>query len=524
MATVSLSPAGSIGLVVDLPPAELPPTAWTKGQNVSFVNGNARPALAPSLLTGALGFQPIWAMPTPLTSSQLASWILASPTKLYAYITGIVTDITRAAGGDYTGASTKRWNGGVLGGVTVVNNGTDVPQAWLAPDSATKVVDLANWPANTRARTLRSFKQFLVALNITKVGTNYPTLVKWSHPADPGAVPISWDEANPARDAGEYPLSATSGPCIDLVPLRDMAIIYKTDSVWAMQFIGGTFVFRFVKLFGDFGMPMQDCAVEYESGKHFVFTGTDFKIHDGQSAKSIAAGKIQTLLKNFSVAQLRSCYVVHNAHAQEVWFCYRKKDDNLLPADSAITWSYTDGAFGARDLPEYTYIQNGRLDPPILGVSTWATITGAWDAQTNEWGEAIQVPSVERLVGLGPQKIDWVAARPVTEGKTVLERTYQGVPMKTNTPPDLSTQKFLTRIWPRFVGKAGDVIWITLGSCDSVAQPVKWKDPRQFIIGVSQKVDVTLTGKMFAMRLESENTSSWEFSGIDAEIVASGAL
>lgn len=44
MGTISLAPAGSKGLIFDIPPAELPPTAWTAGRNIRFSNGAASPA------------------------------------------------------------------------------------------------------------------------------------------------------------------------------------------------------------------------------------------------------------------------------------------------------------------------------------------------------------------------------------------------------------------------------------------------------------------------------------------------
>ena len=73
-----------------------------------------------------------------------------------------------------------------------------------------------------------------------------------------------------------------------------------------MQFIGGTYVFRFYKIFDDFGIANRDCAVEFSSGKHCVFTGTDLVVHDGQTSLSVVSGKMRKLLRSLDMPQIRS--------------------------------------------------------------------------------------------------------------------------------------------------------------------------------------------------------------------------
>ena len=522
MGTVSMGPAGAVGINTDLSPAELPPEAWSGGRNIQFASGAASSTSDTSVLVPVTPLQFNSAIPGPMTSSGYASWLLGGNTEVHAYIAGAMTEVTRAAG-DYTGASTNRWSGGALGGVTVINNGADVPQGWLVAAPSQLLIDLPNWPSTTRAACIRPYKQFLVALDITKGATRYPTLVKWSHPADPGTFPVTWDEADPTKDAGEYPLSETSGHCIDCVPLRDTNLIYKQDSVWSMQYIGGMFVFKFTKVFGDFGVPNRDCVVEYQSGKHFVFTGNDLLIHDGQNVQSIATGRVRKLLKTITVNQLRTAFVALNSTAQEVWFCYRQANDDMIAADTAIVYNWADGSIGFRTLPNYRFIANGRLDPPITGIQTWDNVTGTWGEHPEEWGEAVIVPAVIRMVGLGELTMEWLEAIPYSSSVCWVERTYLGVPVKAGKAPDLSVQKFITRIWPRVVGTPGDVIRFRFGAADSVAKPIAWEQSQQYIIGVDEFLDCTLTGKMFAIRIESENVHQWTFNGMDAELIATGA-
>lgn len=522
MGIVSVAPAGAVGIVKDIRPSELPAEAWSDGRNVQFQQGSVLSAPDSTLMLSAPPISLNSAIASSITTAGLSSWVLAGATKAYAYVANTLTDITRTTGGDYTGAVGKRWSGSVLSGITVLHNGTDVPQVWLTPDPATKLTPLANWPAATTAGCLRSFKQFLVALDVTKSGVRYPTLVKWSHPADPGAVPVSWDHTDPTKDAGEAPLSETSGACVDCLSLRDVNVIYKQDSVWGMQYIGGTYVFKFYKMFGDFGVPQRDCVVEHVSGKHCVFTGSDLLVHDGQNVASVLAGRLRNMLKTLSAAQLNTCYLALNTNLKEVWLCLRMATDSVTAADTAIVYNWESETTSLRVLPNYSFIANGRLDPPVSGVVTWGNVTGTWETHVEEWGEVLVIPSQLRMLGLKPDGLYWVDAVITSSANVWVERQYLGVPVKAGKAPDMSSQKLLTRIWPRLTGKTGDVVRITVGSCEFPAQDTVWEASQQFVIGIDSYLDLVITNKLFAFRLESTGTAQWTFSGMDAEVTYAG--
>ena len=521
MGIAALAPAGASGIVKDINPAELPPTAWSDGRNIQFVDGAIQSVPSSLPLLSNVGFTPTWCMPVGQTSGGLAAWLVASPTKVYAYIENVLTDITRVSG-DYTGSPTFRWNGDVLSGVSILNNFTDPPQVWAASDESIKLTALPNWNLNWKAQSIRSYKQFLVALDVTKSGTRYPTLVKWSHPADPGTYPSSWDETDPTKDAGEYPLSETPGSVVDCLPLKDVNIIYKTDSVWGMQYIGGTYVFRFYKIFDDFGIANRDCAVEFSSGKHCVFTGTNLVVHDGQTSLSVVSGKMRKLLRSLDMPQIRSSYLVTNPLLKEVWLCYRATTDGLTQANLALTWNWESGALSLRELPDLAFTANGRLDPPITGVVTWANINKTWEDVIGEWGEAVTVPALIRLMGLSGQNILWVDSNITSNQTCWVERTHLGVQMESSAPPDLSRRKFISRIWPRITGKPGTVLHITLGWSDDVMKGMTWLAPRQYVLGDHTSVDMILTGKMFGLRIEATNQPQWTFNGLDVEIKPAG--
>lgn len=131
---------------------------------------------------------------------------------------------------------------------------------------------------------LRSYKDFLIALNVTKAGTTYSNLVKWSDAALQGQVPSNWDYTlsgdNKSSLAGENPIAEMTGPILDGMGLGNSFIIYGRDEVWVMEDAGdSTNVFTFRRQFGE-GIKGTNCVVEV-NGTHFVFGSTQLYMHDG---------------------------------------------------------------------------------------------------------------------------------------------------------------------------------------------------------------------------------------------------
>src|SRR5690606_37246891 len=283
----------------------------------------------------------------PVTVGEARYWLYAGLNKVHAVTitegVSIHTNITRQTGGedvDYA-ATPNSWTSTLLGGIPILNPGNkvDPPQRWNL-DIEAKLQPLENWPANTYARSLRGCKQFLVALGITKDGVDYPFMVKWSHPADPGGVPISWEVNDPTVDAGVIDLAEGHDPIVDGLQLRDSFIIYKQASIWRMDFTGGPYVFQFRKVLGVSGALNRNCIVEVD-GWHFVLTGSDVIMHDGQAATSIL-DKVSRrhLFQSIDVNNVGKCFVFKNPFMNEVFVCYPTIGSEWC--NQAMVWNYVD--------------------------------------------------------------------------------------------------------------------------------------------------------------------------------------
>lgn len=520
---------GKVGLVKDIPPHELPIEAWSETVNVRFCDNKAKKITGHELAyTPSIAPLALLAVPTKTNYY----WVYAGIAKVYAVdaLTAVHTDITRIVGGDYTADSDINWNGGILGGVPILNNGVDEPQMWLPVGVGTPLANLTNWPASTTARVIRPFKNALIAADITKGGTNTPELVKWSHPADPGTVPISWDETDTTKDTGEYPLSDSKGGILDMLPLHDVNVIYKEHSTWGMQFTGGPFVYRFYKIFSNVGMLTQRCVAEHK-GNHFVVTEDDIVVHDTRHVQSVLDNRMRRWLHNIiDPTYYRRCFVINNKRAKEMWFCF--PENNETECTMALIWNWKDNTVFVRDLPNILDGNVGLVDVP--GGTTFNDLSGTFNEQTQAFDAGVPSRSVEALL-LAKYDVttpvlykgDSTAQFAGTSFLSKVER--QALPLvgsgkRGEETFDIQSYKTVRAIWPHFDAQAGTTLNVYVGAQSDFATGVQWNGPFPFVVGTDQKIDCLVTGRIISIRYEATTNVDWSLQGYDVDVEFRGAF
>lgn len=180
------------------------------------------------------------------------------------------------------------------------------------------MVPLPAWPVGQSAKIVRPFQNHLVALNIETGAGNNHSRVHWSDSADVGTVPNDWDYADPASRSGITDLADTPGIIVDGKALGNSFVIYKEDAVWAMTFVGGTFVFNFRKIFDDNnGILAEGCVATFE-GKHFVLTKSDAYIHDGISKQSVMSNRVRKLISSIDDTLFERSKVIADNNSKEI--------------------------------------------------------------------------------------------------------------------------------------------------------------------------------------------------------------
>lgn len=501
---------GQYGVVGDAAPLELPPNAWTRVQNIRFKDGYAQRAGGHSQVFTTPSITPYSI--APFVTATARYWVHIGLTAAYVDDGAARTNISRVT--PYTGAVDDRWMCSSFNGVFIANNGVDLPQYW-GGDVSVKLQNLTAWNANWRAAVIRPFKNYLVALDITKSGIRYGSTVKWSTPADPGTLPASWDEANPVVEAGEQPLAETADLLVDAMPLGDVLVIYKERSMYAMQPSGDIFVFRFTRLPGDYGMLTRGCGAVTPVG-HVVMSAGDLILHNGGQPKSLLSGRMREwFASTLDQTNWRRSFVVANSNTSEVWACFPRNGDTACT--QAMVWNWESDTFGLRDLPNVTDADFGVA---VFGVDSFDSDSASFDSDPSPFDQMqfaatranLVMATTAPLVIATEQANDFAGAA----FTAILERKHIAL------GGDTDTVKLVRSIRPRIIAAPGTVLTIEVGSSMDVEVEPTYSAPVTYTVGSTLKADCFVSGRFHSIRITSTGTAPWRIKSMDVDYVIQG--
>lgn len=522
MANVPNYEVGKLGVNKDLPPEEMDAREWSDVRGVRFQDGKAIRMFGDSDVFGATLGTPYWVMP--VQAGSIAVWVYADLTKLYATDGATHADISRTVGGAYTMDDKNLWHGGTLSQIPIITNGVDKPQMWINPSLATDFADLTNWPAGDRCELIKPFKQFMVSMSIVRGGVTYKHLVKWSHPAVPGAVPSSWDETDPTKLAGEVEiLDELPGGIRDGLGLRNTFVIYKDNSTWAMQFVGGNSVFNFYPIFLQSGILSRHCVSSLNNGaEHFVATGDDFIIHDGQNARSVFTKRMKRFILNtIPDAMADYCFTVVKNSLNEVWFCFPEQNGKYPTLAAVYNWQ--DNTTSIRALPNSTSFAD--IGPVAATSDPWDADAATWDSDATAWDLSLFSPHFFQIISANPTQVKLKQLDDeVNFSAGYMERTGLALIGQDRITgalkADNEAMKLAHRIWPKATGTP---FYVQLGAQELINSPVVYEPQQLFTPGVDKYLDfLPVNGRFIAIRVDWQGAGATELSGYDLPITILG--
>jgi hypothetical protein len=516
MALVKVQNTGGVGVNKDLSSHELPNNAWTDASNIRFLDGLAYQFYGHGEVYNSPTVVPQHVLPCTVSGNRY--WIYTSAANTYCVTntagTPVHTDITHLT--PRTGV-VNQWTSTLLSGIPIINCGdtTSVPMTWDL-NTANKFVNLANWTAGVYCKSLRSYKNYLVALNVTKAGTNYPFMVKWSHPADPGSVPASWDITDATKDAGETDLAEGYDVIVDGLQLRDSFMIYKESSCWRMDYVGGTYVFRFQKVLGTSGALNRNCIAEID-GFHVVLSGSDVIVHDGQSATSVLDKETRRyLFQDIDVDNTGKCFVFKNPFFNEVFICYPKVGSTVC--DKAMVWNYVDKTVSFRTLPNVNHANFGAADVGLNG--NWNQDSAPWNSDLSTWGNPDFVPSTAKvLMASNDTKLFMLDSSSAFDG--VIPSAYLERRGLSFGAPE--TIKLVRGIRPRVVGNTGDTVLIKVGASDDPYLDPTYSTTMTHTIGSTIANHCLVSGRYISVWIGTGTAYQWRLDSYDLDVETAGA-
>lgn len=489
-----------LGVIKDIEPSDLDDPVYTDSNNMYFDDGKALKSKGYTQVFGALSIAPLKLQP--MLTSTSSYWMYAGLSAIYVTDGVTHSDITPASGATGTTLA-NRWNKAYLNGVPILNNKIN-PPIWWDGVVANVMTDITGWVTGDKCDIIRSYKNYLFALNVEESGIRYNNKLKWSSAADPGTLPVTWVPAA-TNDAGSTTLSENPSEIVDGLPLRDEFIIYKSSSVHRCQYIGGRYVFKFREIFsGSFGALSEGCVVEFDN-KHAVLTSNDFIIHDGNTFASKIDFKMRKwLFKQINNDYIDTCFLAIDYTANEIYICY-PSGSSTIP-NKKLTYNYREDFFYPGTLPDTYHIENGVVVP--------TSIDDSWDGDLNSWNSDAT---------LWDQKLysatnDSVLIAAYTDIKLYHQddtSTFDGVDFSSYVERQTfeikgdANNKLIDELWPNLIGAIGKEVTIRVGSQKVPNDPIAWGAAQTFTIGSQNKIDFFAEGRYFSFRFSSDDEFTW---------------
>jgi hypothetical protein len=513
---IEIPACGSVGVIKDRGSRELPLSGWSDSSNMRFLDGAAQQFYGHGQVYNTPAYAPQYLMPINVAGARY--WLYATATKQFVVTNSVgvtthtdITHVTARAG------VVNQWSGFVFFGVPILNVGdtSKIPMYW-DQDLTHKFGDLTNWPAGVYCKALRQYKNFMIAMNITAAGVSYPHRMRWSHPADPGSLPSSWDVTDATKDAGQFDVGDDQGPLIDGLGLKNSFILYKEQSTHALDYVGGAFVMNSRKVFGMSGIMNLGCAVEFDAF-HFVVTGSDVVIHDGYTATSVLDKRARRFFfQDIDVDNKNKVHCSKNPFLNEIFVNY--PSIGATSCNKALVYNFVDKTVGFRTLPNVNHMAYGPVDNSLGG--TYDQDSDPVDSDLTAYNGPDFTPDTVRvMMGSADVKLFMLDASASFDGSlpsAYVERRGVDFGMP-------ESYKLVTGIRPRITGNVGATVTIKVGAADDINSDPTYTS-MTYTIGEDLKVDCLVSGRYLSFWFGTGTAYQWRLDSFDVMVEQEGGF
>lgn len=537
--TLPIRNLGSTGVLTDPNPYNLPITGFTMANNIRYDEGKVRRAPVFRTVKDTLGFDPRAAFGIVPNSGFDTVILVSDAYVINEYSNGSLTNRS----GSISGSSDPRpFTTSSLADVTYINRADRVPVFRLP--NGTNFADLTHWDSGWRAEALRPFGDFLLGLNMTESSTHYANRVRFSNIVTANAIPDSWDATDTTKSAGFSDLVQMQTGIVDGLQLGTNFIIYSSTEAMLMEFVGGTFIFNFRKLFSDEGIINQNCVVEAD-GKHYVFGTHDIYMHDGTTKQSICDERTRKFIyTGLNAKNSDRCFVQHNRALDEIYFCYQSGDQHASFTDTArcnraAVFNYKNGTWSFMDLPNISAGTSANVNTSTTyaaSTGTYNNIGGSYYDQEDSFDRhTLMVGNSDtgngltqaRMYGLDLADDGSMAFNVNTQATKAPFAERIGLDLDEIRQP-IDGYKVITRMLPQIAttNSSNTNITVEFGASDIPNNTPTYTTTATFDISTDYKIDSRAAGRYLSYKISlgSSDYKDFELSGFDLDVTTTGRI
>ena len=453
---------------------------------------------------------------------------------------GTATDVSPASTLDI---SAGIWYAVQIGRWLILTNDGGVDKPQLITDQLDPAVDLPGWPDGYYASVIEVYKNFLVAVGITKgspltASGDEDRMVKWSHPFADGDTTTDWDYTSSTNLAGERVLAEPGRGLVGARPVNDSLMLYFDRKTWRMDLIGGQFVMDTQQVFTDDGMIGPHASINTHDGT-IVFGYRDVYRHNGFNKTSISDGK-NTRWVYDSLDLTFSPVGAYYPKRNEAMFVVRSNtsgEGNIILLYNVMHGSWTQVEAEQNGDGLLTHICSGmRPNTGSVLYTDWTTEEFD-DFDETTWAGLADSDETVTILGLSKQNgVLWdLDYNGVSDIVTLFRKNalvehlgldFDG--MKNDRGKTISVGNkivYLSRIFPQIKGSG--VVKCTVGTRATVDGSIDWQpaDTIDLDDDADYAWDIRCAGRYLAYRIEPndpDDPADFVISGMDWEISVAG--
>ena len=539
---------GTSGLLPDVNPHDLPLTGFSDGANVLFRDGAVVRAPVFKILAEITGttndlsdtnesdIRGVFNYNSSISGAVVG--VATKDNKVYEYDNGTQTNETPA--GASSSVSDGIWTSCELAGFIVLSRSTSEPYIKDPVTHTTfKLMSDGDWPSADRAKSMRAFKDFIIALNVTESGTQKGTMVKWTDAVQYRTAyntGVVWT-GSASNLAGANILTDLRTNIVDGLELGNAFIVYSTTESVIMDYTGSNSVFSFRNFYKGDGVINVNCVASTGT-EHYVFGDSDIYTHNGVTVKSLADGKIkQTIYSDIVRDQIDKCFAHYDNVNKLVYFCYPSASNNIaytntFYANRAAVYDIRSQTWSFVDLPNFVGAAYANIS---LSSGSYSSVTSTYAENANKYSQyEDSSPRISAFVGAEDTANNMSASRiyandmlvtglmsasahPETLKTAYVERI--GLDLDETQAPLRSFKQFKSVI-PQITTLGGaDQVRVSLGFTNLPydTNPT-YTTVYNFTPNIDHKIDSKAAGRLLAYKVEELNGNLFDFSAADFEV------
>lgn len=514
---IELGQLGQGGLIEDIKPYDLPPNIFSDTLNVEYDGFVMKPMVSE---IAALS-------PLPETREPIAVIQGFVAGDVYIYVAACVDSIWLWYMDEWfnitpvDAVDSDDWHLFEFNGYIILHSSSNYPY-YLNPYDFHKPMEvIPSWPEGYLCQYLFGYTGFLIGLGLTSADGYFDRqLVFWSDISELGQLPSNFSFTDPASRSGFLVLEGAED-FICAESLQNFYVIYRSNSIFNLRFVGGNSVFAFERKEENTKLLNRNSVVEFDN-VHF-FAGVDsFFFYDGLRTQPAGEGKIsRTFFDKLTAERHQYVQLKVDPNVHKVYIFYPTLGQTKC--DRAYVFQYKKGLFFKREVPGAQAFTVGLL-PPTGNLISWEDAVGTWADQTQIWEIDLSEEKLSKMVWFAGNLVyqipDSGVYLPAYARRT--DMAFAAQDQSGAVTLNRALRKMIKKVWPEV--RTGQLN-LFFGSTDKQEGTYIWQTPKTFDASTDEFQNHIINSKFIGMEINNYTDtvpSYFELTGVRIEIEPKG--